>query len=104
MNELKDRINQADWLTIGIMAPTAGLAIKTIRTLETQLELNEMKIESMIPEEAPVYLKANQNTGQIYIREEFGLGIGILISCQLNNEIKKTTQTYGPFPLDFFDR
>ncbi|MFL0732696.1 MAG: DUF1824 family protein [Prochlorococcus sp.] len=35
------------------------------------------------------------------MRIEYGLGEGVLISCQHNNE-EKEADTLGPFPLDFF--
>ena len=48
-----------------------------------------------------VFLKGNQKTGNVFIRSENGLGEGILITCQHEEENKKSN-TFGPFPLDFF--
>ena len=37
----------------------------------------------------------------IFIRSENGLGEGILLTCQYDNESYESS-TVGPFPLDFF--
>ena len=60
-----------------------------------------MKIAEKPIEDGPVFLKANQKTGDIYVRIEYGLGEGILLSCQ-HNEEGRDADTIGPFPLDFF--
>ena len=59
------------------------------------------KIKENPNKDGPVFLKANQKTGDIHIRIEYGLGEGILLSCQQEEE-KKNTSTFGPFPLNFF--
>ena len=48
-----------------------------------------------------VFLKANQKTGNVFVRSENGLGEGILITCQYD-EGAKESNTFGPLPLDFF--
>ena len=48
-----------------------------------------------------VFLKANQKTGNVYIRSENGLGEGILLTCQYEDNAGEFS-TFGPFPLDFF--
>ena len=48
-----------------------------------------------------VFLKANQKTGNVLIRSENGLGEGILITCQYDNNASEAN-TFGPLPLDFF--
>ena len=50
-----------------------------------------------------VFLKGNQKTGNVYIRSENGLGEGILITCQYDEDAKGSS-TFGPLPLDFFIR
>ena len=60
-----------------------------------------MEIIERPDKEGPVFLKANQRSAQIHIRIEHGLGEGILISCQNNDELI-CSKTFGPFPLDFF--
>ena len=48
-----------------------------------------------------VFLKGNQKTGNVFIRSENGLGEGILLTCQYENE-SIDSSTFGPLPLDFF--
>ena len=48
-----------------------------------------------------VYLKGNQKTGNVYIRSENGLGEGILLTCQYDQDDQESG-TFGPLPLDFF--
>ena len=48
-----------------------------------------------------VFLKGNQKTGNVYIRSENGLGEGILLTCQYEENFLDS-KTFGPFPLDFF--
>tara|TARA_Y100001968_G_scaffold101592_1_gene91547 strand:+ start:1234 stop:1635 length:402 start_codon:yes stop_codon:yes gene_type:complete len=102
LNELIPIINKSDWITIGIMSPTLKEGIKAIRGIEKQFEYNEMKCITLPTSEGPIFLKANQKTGEIHARIEFGLGEGILISCQ-NDDHSFITKTIGPLPLDFFD-
>ena len=101
-NELSQIIHKSDWITIGIMSPSLKKGINAIRRIEKTFEYNEMKCITLPNTEGPIFLKANQKTGEIHARIEFGLGEGILISCQnYNNSL--TSKTIGPFPLDFFD-
>ncbi len=102
LDELRNMINKSDWVTIGIMSPTLGKGINAIRKIEEKFEYNEMKCITLPDKEGPIFLKANQKTGEMHARIEFGLGEGILISCQ-NHENSLNTKTIGPFPLDFFD-
>ena len=101
LSELKPIIYQADWLTIGIMSDSLKKAIDSIRIIEKKFNLNEMKCVTLPDSNGPVFLKANQKTGEIHARIEYGLGEGILISCH-NDDISINTRTTGPFPLDFF--
>ncbi len=100
--ELKSIINKSDWLTIGIMSPSLEIGINTIRKIEERFEFNKMKCVTLPSSEGPIFLKANQKTAEIHARIEFGLGEGILISCQ-HDDNSSTSKTIGPFPLDFFD-
>ena len=101
-DELSNIIHKSDWITIGVMSPSLKKGINAIRKIEERFEYNEMKCITLPSSNGPIFLKANQKTGEIHARIEFGLGEGILISCQNydNSLISKTT---GPFPLDFFD-
>jgi len=48
-----------------------------------------------------VFLKGNQKTGNVFIRSEIGLGEGILITCQYDQDPEEFN-TFGPLPLNFF--
>tara|TARA_Y100001968_G_C19027642_1_gene558274 strand:- start:238 stop:639 length:402 start_codon:yes stop_codon:yes gene_type:complete len=101
-NELNNIIHKSDWITIGVMSPSLKKGINAIRRIEEKFEYNEMKCVTLPSSDGPIFLKANQKTGEIHARIEFGLGEGILISCQ-NHDNSLSTKTVGPFPLDFFD-
>ena len=102
LNELSQIIHKSDWITIGVMSPSLKKGINAVRRIEERFEYKEMKCITLPTSDGPIFLKANQKTGEIHVRIEFGLGEGILISCQnYNNSL--LTKTIGPFPLDFFD-
>jgi len=101
-NELANLIHKSDWITIGVMSPSLKKGINAVRRIEEKFEYNEMKCVTLPNSDGPIFLKANQKTGEIHARIEFGLGEGILISCQ-NDDESMETKTIGPFPLDFFD-
>ena len=100
--ELRKIISKSDWVTIGVMAPTIKKALNAVRRIEKKFMYKEMKCVTLPSSDGPIFLKANQKTGEIHARIEFGLGEGILISCQ-NYDDSLTSKTIGPFPLDFFD-
>ena len=102
LNELTSILNRSDWITIGVMSPSLKKGIQAIRTIEEKFEYNEMKCITLPTSEGPIFLKANQKTGEIHARIEYGLGEGILISCQ-NNDNSLISKTIGPLPIDFFD-
>ena len=102
LNELSTILQKSDWITIGVMSPSIKKGISAIRRIEEKFEYNEMKCITLPSSEGPIFLKANQKSGEIHARTEFGLGEGILISCQ-NDDESIITRTFGPFPLDFFD-
>ena len=99
--ELFECMEKADWFTVGIMSPSYELAIHVLKEMESQFNWPPMKVASHPNDEGPVFLKANQRTGVFHARIEYGLGEGILLSCQYNLE-DKDAQTLGPLPLDFF--
>ena len=86
--ELSHYMDDADWFTIGIMAPSANIAIFTLKEMETCFNWPAMLVVEKPSEQGPVFLKANQNTGDIYIRTEINLGEGILLTCQNYQENK----------------
>ena len=102
LNQLTLHINKSDWITIGVMSPSLKRGIDAVRRIEKKFEYDEMQCITLPSSDGPIFLKANQKTGEIHARVEFGLGEGILISCQ-NYENSLTSKTIGPFPLDFFD-
>ena len=101
-NEARNMINKSEWLTIGIMSPTVEKALNAVRKIEDKFEFKKMKYGELPSSDGPIFLKANQKTGEISVRIEYGLGQGILIGCQ-NHEDSFNSKTIGPFPLDFFD-
>ena len=101
-NELRSIIHKSDWITIGVMSPSLKIGINVVRKIEKMFEYTEMKCVTLPNSDGPIFLKANQKTGEIHARIEFGLGEGILISCQ-NFDNSLISKTIGPFPLDFFD-
>ena len=102
LNQLIHIIHKSDWITIGIMSPTLKRGINAVRRIEEKFKYDEMKCITLPISDGPIFLKANQKTGEIHARVEFGLGEGILISCQ-NYENSLNSKTFGPLPLDFFD-
>ena len=102
LNQLCHLIHNSDWITIGIMSPTLKRGINAVRRIEDKFKYDEMKCITLPSADGPIFLKANQKTGEIHARVEFGLGEGILISCQ-NYENSSNSKTFGPFPLEFFD-
>ena len=101
-NQLSHLIHKSDWITIGVMSPSLKRGINAVRRIEEKFEYNEMKCITLPSSNGPIFLKANQKTGEIHARIEYGLGEGILISCQ-NYDNSLLSKTTGPFPLDFFD-
>ena len=99
--ELATAMSQASWFTVGVMAPSAEMALKTLRALESSQGWDPLDLVDTTEESGPVFLKANQKGGTIRIRIEHGLGEGILISGHGDDESQPST-TWGPLPLDFF--
>ena len=101
LDQLCASMDDADWFTVGIMAPSSSLAIFVLRQMESLFNWSAMNVVDKPTEDGPVFLKANQKTGDIHVRIEHGLGEGVLLSCQHDNE-EKESDTLGPFPLDLF--
>ena len=102
LNQLIHLIKKSDWITIGVMSPSLKKGINAVRRIEEKFNYEEMECITLPSTDGPIFLKANQKTGEIHARVEFGLGEGILITCQ-HYENSLTSKTIGPFPLDFFD-
>ena len=99
--ELNRKILSADWLTIGIMAFSDRDAIVALESVSKRYSIKFNNLISL-KAKGSVFLKANQKTGNVNIRSENGLGEGILVTCQSNEELSGST-TYGPLPLGFFN-
>ena len=101
LDELESKIINADWLTIGIMAPSDLDAIAALKSISKKYSSIKFRDQETLSANGSVYLKGNQKTGNVFIRSENGLGEGILITCQYDNESQESN-TFGPLPLDFF--
>lgn len=101
LKELESNIFNSDWITIGIMAPSDKRAIKALQSISEKYSSIKFGNLSTLHADGGVFLKANQKTGNVFVRSENGLGEGILITCQYNEDSKESN-TFGPLPLDLF--
>jgi len=101
LEELELNIFNADWITIGIMAPSDNKAIKALKSISKKYSSIQFGNLDSLHAYGGVFLKANQKTSIVFVRSENGLGEGILITCQYDESAKKSN-TFGPLPLDFF--
>ena len=99
--ELEANISNADWITIGIMAPCDNGAIESLQSISKKYASIKFGNLDSLHADGCVFLKANQKTGNVFVRSENGLGEGILITCQYDEDAKPS-DTFGPLPLDFF--
>ena len=99
--ELESNISKADWMTIGIMAPSDIKAVEALQSISKKYSSIKFGNLDSLSANGSVFLKANQKTSNVFIRSENGLGEGILITCQYDEDAKGSN-TFGPFPLDFF--
>jgi len=101
--ELEANIFNADWITIGIMAPCDFKAIETLQSISKKFSSIKFNNVDSLSADGSVFLKGNQKTGNVFVRSENGLGEGILLTCHYDmNSIDSST--YGPLPLDFFTK
>ena len=101
LQELEENILNADWITIGIMAPSDLDAIAALKSISKKYSSIKFRDQETLSANGSVYLKGNQKTGNVFIRSENGLGEGILLTCQYDHESNEAS-TFGPLPLDFF--
>ena len=101
LEELETNISNADWLTIGIMAPSDTKAIESFQSISKKYSSIKFANLDSLNADGSVFLKGNQKTGNVFIRSENGLGEGILITCQYDEDAEESN-TFGPLPLDFF--
>ena len=102
LEELETNILNADWITIGIMAPSDTEAIEVLKSISRKYTSIRFRDLDSLNEDGSVFLKGNQKTGNVYIRSENGLGEGILLTCQYEKDSEESF-TYGPLPLGFFN-
>ena len=101
INQIDKKIINCDWITIGIMAHSDLEAKEALNSIIRRYDYKFIKNFNHISVNGNVFLKANQKTGEVYIRAENGLGEGILFTCQYN-DLSTHSRTYGPFPLNLF--
>ena len=99
--ELESNISKADWITIGIMAPSDIKAVEALQSISKKYSSIKFGNLDSLSANGSVFLKANQKTSNVFIRSENGLGEGILITCQYDENASESN-TFGPLPLDFF--
>jgi len=99
--ELETNIYNADWITIGIMAASDTKAIEALKSISNKYSSIKFSNLDSLNADGCVFLKGNQKTGNVFVRSENGLGEGILITCQYDEDAEESN-TFGPLPLDFF--
>ena len=78
LEELETNIFNADWITIGIMAPLDTRAIESLQSISNKYASIKFGNLDSLHADGCVFLKANQKTGNVFVRSENGLGEGIL--------------------------
>ena len=101
LEELEVNILNADWITIGIMANSDIKAIEALKLISKKYSSIKFGNLDSLHADGSVFLKGNQKTGNVFVRSENGLGEGILITCQYDEDSEESS-TFGPLPLDFF--
>ena len=101
LEELDSYILDSDWITVGIMASHDYEAIEALKSISRKYTSIKFRDLDSLNADGSVFLKGNQKTGNVYIRSENGLGEGILITCQYDEDAEESN-TFGPLPLDFF--
>ena len=101
LEELETNIFNADWITIGIMAPSNNKAIEALQSISKKYSSIKFGNLGSLHADGGVFLKANQKTSNVFVRSENGLGEGILITCQYDEDAEESN-TFGPLPLNFF--
>ena len=101
LEELETNIFNADWITIGIMANSDLDAVGALQSISKKYSSIKFRDLDSLRADGSVFLKGNQKTGNVYMRSENGLGEGILLTCQYDEDAQESG-TFGPLPLDFF--
>ena len=100
-DELDRNILNANWITIGIMATSDIRAIEALKSISKKYSSIKFENLDSLNADGHVFLKGNQKTGNVFVRSENGLGEGILMTCQYDEDVEESC-TFGPLPLDFF--
>ncbi len=100
-DELDRNILNANWITIGIMATSDIRAIEALKSISKKYSSIKFENLDSLNADGHVFLKGNQKTGNVFVRSENGLGEGILMTCQYDEDVEESS-TFGPLPLDFF--
>ena len=103
LEELEPKILGADWITVGIMAASDFEAVDALKSISRKYSSIKFLGMDSLHADGRVFLKANQKTGNVFIRSENGLGEGILVTCQCEED-SAGSSTFGPLPLDFFNK
>ena len=101
LEELESNILNADWITMGIMAPCDTRAVEALESISKKYSSIKFFDLDSLHAKGCVFLKANQKTGNVFIRSENGLGEGILLTCQYDEDSNES-RTFGPLPLNIF--
>ena len=99
--ELESNISKADWMTIGIMAPSDIKAVEALQSISKKYSSIKFGNLDSLSANGSVFLKANQKTSNVFIRSENVIGEGNLITWQYDENASESN-TFGPLPLDFF--
>ena len=83
------------------MAPCDTKAIEVVQSISNKYSSIKFGNLDSLHSDGCVFLKGNQKTGNVFVRSENGLGEGILITCQYDED-SEDSSTFGPLPLDFF--
>ena len=103
LGELEEYFLNSDWITIGIMASSDYQAIEALKSISKKYSSIEFLDLDSLHANGSVFLTANQKSGNVFIRSEHGLGEGILLTCQFDEDYRESN-TFGPLPLDFFNQ
>ena len=76
-------------------------AVKALQSISKKYSSIKFRGLDSLHADGSVFLKGNQRTGNVFIRSEYGLGEGILLTCQYDRDFSESS-TFGPLPLDFF--
>ena len=101
LEEIEVNIINSDWITVGIMAHSDLDAVGALQSISKKYSSIKFRDLDSLRADGSVFLKGNQKTGNVFIRSENGLGEGILLTCQYDDDAGEFS-TFGPLPLDFF--